>query len=30
MQLEWDLATVTLGDYAVEFEISAEAYTLWY
>ena len=26
MQIEWDLATVTLGDYAVEFEIPAEAY----
>ena len=29
-QLEWDLSTVTAGDYSVEFEIPAKAYQLWY
>ena len=29
-QLEWDLATVTAGDYTVEFEIPATAYSQWY
>jgi len=25
-QLEWDMATVTAGDYSVEFDISREMY----
>ena len=29
-QLEWDLATVTAGDYTVEFDISKESYNDWY
>lgn len=29
-QLEWDLSTVTAGDYSVEFEIPATAYNIWY
>ena len=29
-QLEWDLATVTAGDYSVEFDIPKKAYKDWY
>ena len=29
-QLEWDLSTVTAGDFSVEFEIPADAYSTWY
>ena len=29
-QLEWDLATVTAGDYTVEFDIEKESYNDWY
>lgn len=29
-QLEWDLSTVTAGDYSVEFVIPAQAYQIWY
>ena len=29
-QLDWDMATVTAGDYTVEFEIPKEAYEEWY
>ena len=29
-QLEWDISTVTAGDYTVEFDIPAEAYQDWY
>jgi len=29
-QLEWDLSTVTAGDYTVEFQIPAPAYQRWY
>lgn len=29
-QLEWDISTVTAGDYTVELPISAEAYQTWY
>ena len=29
-QLEWDLSTVTAGDYSVEFDIPADAYNIWY
>lgn len=28
-QLEWDVATVTAGDYSVEFPIKAESYEWW-
>ena len=29
-QLEWDIATITLSDYSVEFPISKESYLNWY
>lgn len=29
-QLEWDISTVTAGDYTVEFDISADSYNDWY
>ena len=29
-RLEWDLSTVTVDDYTVEFEIPADAYTDWH
>ena len=29
-QLEWDISTVTAGDYSVEFEIPADRYNHWY
>ena len=29
-QLEWDISTVTAGDYTVEFDIPAKAYQDWY
>jgi len=29
-QLEWDMATVTAGDYAVEFPIPKAVYQNWY
>ena len=29
-QLEWDISTVTAGDYTVEFDIPAAAYRRWY
>ena len=29
-QLEWDISTVTAGDYTVEFEISEEGYRDWH
>jgi hypothetical protein len=29
-QLDWDMATITAGDYTVEFEIKEESYTAWY
>ena len=29
-QLEWDLSTITAGDYTVEFTISQDAYQNWY
>ena len=29
-QLEWDISTVTAGDYTVEFVIPAQAYQDWY
>lgn len=29
-QLEWDMSTVTAGDYAVELKISSDAYRNWY
>lgn len=28
--IEWDLNTVTVADYAVEFAITPEAYQMWY
>ena len=28
--IEWDFATVTAGDYTVEFPIPEEAYLKWY
>lgn len=30
MQLEWDMATITAGDYTVEMEIKKETYISWY
>ena len=29
-QLEWDISTVTLGDYSVEFELPRRNYEEWY
>jgi hypothetical protein len=29
-QLEWDVATITAGDYTVEFKISKESHEHWY
>lgn len=29
-QLEWDMATVTAGDYSVELDISKDMYQHWY
>jgi hypothetical protein len=29
-QLEWDMATITAGDYTVEFEIKEKSYIDWY
>jgi hypothetical protein len=29
-QVEWDMATVTVADYAVEFQINPESYQRWY
>ena len=29
-QLEWDVSTVTAGDYTLEFDIPASAYHNWY
>jgi len=29
-QLEWDVSTVTAGDYSVEFDIPRENYENWY
>ena len=29
-QLEWDMATVTAGDYSVELDISRDMYQHWY
>ena len=29
-QLDWDMATITAGDYTVEFEIKEESYIDWY
>ena len=29
-QLEWDISTVTAGDYSVEFEIPRTNYEQWY
>jgi hypothetical protein len=29
-RLEWDMATITAGDYTVEFEIKQESYIAWY
>lgn len=29
-QLEWDISTVTAGDYTLEFDIPAHAYRNWY
>ena len=28
-RLEWDMATITAGDYTVEFKIPADAYESW-
>ena len=30
MQLEWDMATITAGDYTAEMEIKKETYINWY
>jgi len=29
-QLEWDMSTITAGDYTVEFKIGADNYRQWY
>lgn len=29
MQLEWDMATITAGDYTVEMKIDQESYEAW-
>ena len=29
-QLEWDMATITAGDYTVELDINADNYRQWY
>lgn len=29
-ELEWDISTVTAGDYTVEFDIPKESYSEWY
>jgi len=29
-QLEWDMATITAGDYTVEFDIEQQSYIDWY
>jgi len=29
-QLEWDISTVTAGDYSVEIDIDKHAYEKWY
>lgn len=29
-QLEWDMATITAGDYTVEFPIDSDNYRRWY
>ena len=29
-QLEWDMATITAGDYTVELKIDADNYRQWY
>ena len=30
MQVEWDMATVTVADFAVEFPIKVDSYQRWY
>ena len=29
-QMEWDMSTITAGDYTVEFKIDADRYRHWY
>ena len=29
MQVDWDVKTITAGDYTVEFDISKDVYMTW-